>query len=349
MGKSKIEIFSTGNKRAISKFTDDLCFNDLARSVLMKFDNGKERSAADRRAVVDQTDAIKSEPQSSIAYRIDEPPRPQPDLLEDQFFAQLQDRLAEAIGPAAFGIIDYTVAYFGHDFDSFPVDKAGDLIKKIAQEISSEEKRFAFLRQTNKLIDPPEFEQVDPTDIDGCAIIEHVEEVDTETEATRLDESFFDYLDSQMSIAVGPISRVLIDDVLAGTGCARDNFPNRQAIRLIDSLSAEIIRPEKKHRFKKRMVAKLNGNAPKFLEPDDCDVLDADAITALVKGFALFVGPFAKVIVRDAITELGYPIDCVPRHSASKLVTRLGHNIAQDADRAEFQRLVMPKLTTGAR
>ena len=72
-----------------------------------------------------------------------------------------------------------------------------------------------------------------------------------------LDKDFVEYLFKQFSLAVGPIAEVLIEDEVRNLGYEMTQFPTRQVAELVDRLSQEIRRAEKKDSFKKNMLNKI--------------------------------------------------------------------------------------------
>lgn len=82
-----------------------------------------------------------------------------------------------------------------------------------------------------------------------------VEKVDREI--VMLDKDFFDYLVAHLSLAVGPIAQVLIEDEVETMGYELSQFPGHRVAELIDNLAQEIRREEKKNVFLKMMAAKI--------------------------------------------------------------------------------------------
>jgi Mn-dependent DtxR family transcriptional regulator len=72
-----------------------------------------------------------------------------------------------------------------------------------------------------------------------------------------LDKDFFDYLMAHLSLAVGPIAQVLIEDEVENLGCELSRFPGHRVAELIDKLAQEIRREEKKNEFIEKMAAKI--------------------------------------------------------------------------------------------
>lgn len=83
-----------------------------------------------------------------------------------------------------------------------------------------------------------------------------VEKVDKEIVA--LDKDFFDYLVSHLSLAVGPIAQVLIEDEVHNLGHEISRFPGNRVAELVDNLAQEIRRKEKKAVFLKMLAAKIH-------------------------------------------------------------------------------------------
>lgn len=74
---------------------------------------------------------------------------------------------------------------------------------------------------------------------------------------TMLDKDFFDHLVAQLSLAVGPIAQVLIEDEVENLGYELSRFPGHRVTELIEKLAREIRREEKKNVFLKVMATKI--------------------------------------------------------------------------------------------
>jgi hypothetical protein len=72
-----------------------------------------------------------------------------------------------------------------------------------------------------------------------------------------VDEDFFDFLNNQLSLSIGPIAEVIIEDTVNDLGHSPSKFPSHLAAELVDLLSREIQREEKRSIFKKNMVDKI--------------------------------------------------------------------------------------------
>jgi hypothetical protein len=83
-------------------------------------------------------------------------------------------------------------------------------------------------------------------------LIEPVEEA-----ISVLDNDFFEYLSSELSLALGPIADVLIDDAISDLGLTRDRFPSHRAAELIDLLARQIQREQKMTAFTQSMINKI--------------------------------------------------------------------------------------------
>ena len=72
-----------------------------------------------------------------------------------------------------------------------------------------------------------------------------------------LDNDFIEYLFAQFSLAVGPIAQVLIEDEVYDLGFDLSGFPPQRVAELIDRLTREIRREEKKALFKRNIINKI--------------------------------------------------------------------------------------------
>ena len=80
-----------------------------------------------------------------------------------------------------------------------------------------------------------------------------------------LDKDFFDYLMVHLSLAVGPIAQVLIEEEVGRLGYKLSQFPGHRVAELIDNLAREIRREDKKDVFLKSMAVKIREK--KYLPP----------------------------------------------------------------------------------
>ena len=63
---------------------------------------------------------------------------------------------------------------------------------------------------------------------------------------SKLGRDFFDFLNIQLSLAIGPLSAILIEDAIQDLGHGINNFPSHRAAELVDLISREIQREDKK-------------------------------------------------------------------------------------------------------
>lgn len=81
-------------------------------------------------------------------------------------------------------------------------------------------------------------------------------QVDEATVPT-LDQGFFDFLTEHLTIAMGPMAEILIEDEIQELGINRNKIPTHLAAELVDTLAREIPRQEKKVAFQQTMLKKL--------------------------------------------------------------------------------------------
>ena len=72
-----------------------------------------------------------------------------------------------------------------------------------------------------------------------------------------LGTDFFDYLNVQLSLALGPIADVLIEEAVTDLDHSEREFPRHQAAELVNLLAREIRREEKRIVFQQNMVNKI--------------------------------------------------------------------------------------------
>lgn len=78
-----------------------------------------------------------------------------------------------------------------------------------------------------------------------------------EAAISRLDSDFFSFLKSQLAMAIGPIAEVIIEDVVIDLGHSLSRFPSYRAAELVDLISREIQKEEKRNSFKQNMLSKI--------------------------------------------------------------------------------------------
>ena len=78
-----------------------------------------------------------------------------------------------------------------------------------------------------------------------------------EVTADTVDQEFMSFLISQLSIAIGPLGGIIADDGLEDLGFNKTNFPTHRTAELINLLSQEIQREDKRIQFKQVMLKKI--------------------------------------------------------------------------------------------
>jgi len=72
-----------------------------------------------------------------------------------------------------------------------------------------------------------------------------------------VDQEFMNFLISMMSWAVGPLGEIIVEDGLEELGFNENNFPSQRTVDLVNILSQEIPREEKRIQFKQAMLRKI--------------------------------------------------------------------------------------------
>jgi hypothetical protein len=72
-----------------------------------------------------------------------------------------------------------------------------------------------------------------------------------------VDQEFFDYLVSRMAMALGPLGEIIVEDGLEELGFNKNNFPSLRIAELVNFLSQEIPREDKRIEFKQTMLRKI--------------------------------------------------------------------------------------------
>ena len=85
--------------------------------------------------------------------------------------------------------------------------------------------------------------------------LELIEPVDAPAEF--IDSEFLAYLNSQLSKAIGPIAPVLVEEEMNTIAGGELSFPAAQIPELIETLSRDINRPDKKKEFQVNMINKM--------------------------------------------------------------------------------------------
>lgn len=74
---------------------------------------------------------------------------------------------------------------------------------------------------------------------------------------SALGAGFFAFLRAQLALAVGPIAGIIVEDTVTDLGYDPARFPSHRAAELVDLLSREIPRDDKRAAFQKSMLKKL--------------------------------------------------------------------------------------------
>ena len=72
-----------------------------------------------------------------------------------------------------------------------------------------------------------------------------------------IDQDFFSFLIAELSLALGPLAEVIVEDGVEDLGYTLQNCPTQSAAELINLLAQEIQRDQKKSEFKRNMVHKI--------------------------------------------------------------------------------------------
>ena len=78
-----------------------------------------------------------------------------------------------------------------------------------------------------------------------------------EIAVNSVDQDFMAFLVAELSVAIGPIAEVIVEDGIEDLGYTSNNFPTSKIAELINLLAQEIKRDEKKSEFKQNMVQKI--------------------------------------------------------------------------------------------
>jgi hypothetical protein len=78
-----------------------------------------------------------------------------------------------------------------------------------------------------------------------------------EAAVNAVDQEFIAFLISQLSVAIGPLGGIVVEDGLEDLGYTKANFPTHRTAELVNLLSQEIQREEKRIQFKQAMLKKI--------------------------------------------------------------------------------------------
>ena len=81
--------------------------------------------------------------------------------------------------------------------------------------------------------------------------------IKVEKTVSMLDNNFFAFLQSHLSLAMGPIAELLIEDEVIELGDGSKTIPCNRAAELVDLLARQIPRKEKKIVFQEAMLKKI--------------------------------------------------------------------------------------------
>ena len=74
----------------------------------------------------------------------------------------------------------------------------------------------------------------------------------------HLDQDFINFIIAELSLAIGPLAEVLVEDGIDDLGYTLQTCPTDRAAELVNLLAQEIQRDHKKTEFKQNMVQKIN-------------------------------------------------------------------------------------------
>ena len=81
------------------------------------------------------------------------------------------------------------------------------------------------------------------------------------SDVAGLSEEFYFFLADNLSIAMGPMAEILLEDLLAEMQIDRKKIPFAKAADLVEALAREIPREEKRVEFQQTMLARLRSCA----------------------------------------------------------------------------------------
>jgi hypothetical protein len=71
------------------------------------------------------------------------------------------------------------------------------------------------------------------------------------------DKGFLDYLKMELSLAIGPLAEIIIEDTVNELGYSMTKVPQHRAAELVERLAREIHREDKRVIFKQNMVSEI--------------------------------------------------------------------------------------------
>ncbi len=72
-----------------------------------------------------------------------------------------------------------------------------------------------------------------------------------------VDQDFINYLISGLSVALGPLGEIVVEDGLEDLGFTKSTFPQKRCAELVNLLAHEIQREDKRIQFKQIMLKKI--------------------------------------------------------------------------------------------
>lgn len=72
-----------------------------------------------------------------------------------------------------------------------------------------------------------------------------------------VDQEFLSFLISNLSVALGPLGEIVVDDGIEDLGFTRSNLPQKRCAELVNLLAQEIEREDKQIQFKQVMLRKI--------------------------------------------------------------------------------------------
>ncbi len=72
-----------------------------------------------------------------------------------------------------------------------------------------------------------------------------------------VDQEFMDFLIYTMSVAIGPLGEIVVEDGLEELGFTKNNFPSLRITDFVNYLAEEILRDDKRIQFKQTMLRRI--------------------------------------------------------------------------------------------
>jgi hypothetical protein len=81
-----------------------------------------------------------------------------------------------------------------------------------------------------------------------------------ERAVTLVNDEFVNFLVYRMSLAIGPLGEIVVEETMEELGYNRNNFPSSKIAELIKHLTKEIKREDKRSEFKHTMMSLISDN-----------------------------------------------------------------------------------------